>query len=116
MKFFLGLFCAALVAVIGSTYDANAQYTVCNNSPAVVQVCVWENCGGVVNTIPPCAVVLGPGQCFTWPTIPWCFVSDVDVNGVTYPVQPPGGCLPIAPPNPPNIICFGLPGIDAEIR
>ncbi len=117
MKFFSALLCAMLFAVFGSAAVKAQNYTICNSSPVAVNVCLIADCGGISTTLAPCPMLLVPGQCFTWPVPAGCFVTDIDVNGNLYPVQPAGTVVPIVPPNPPNFLVFGVFGIDsAEIQ
>ena len=111
-----GLLLAAIIAIlsIGATESAQAQtYTVCNSSPVMVTVCIWENCGGVRAQVMPCPVNLPPMQCFVWNLTPGCTAVAIDVNGTTYAILPPGVTTPLDPPNPPNLMTFGVWGPDS---
>lgn len=106
MKLIGGFLCALLLTVFVSLSAQAQTYVICNTSPVVVNVCVVADCGGVTFIPAPCPAILIPGQCFTWPVPAGCTVTDIDVNGVLYPVQPAGAVVPLAPPNPPNFLIF----------
>lgn len=114
MKIFISLLCTLFFAVLGSSStQAQTPYTVWNSSPGTtVSVCLQINCGGILSLLAPCSVSLATGVGQTWTVPVGCAPVAVRVNGTLYPIQAPGVCLPLAPPNPPNRICFGLNGAD----
>lgn len=117
MKFFSSLLCAILFAVVGSLSAKSQVYTICNTSPVAVNVCLIANCGGVTVTLAPCPVPLTPGMCFSWSVPAGCAITDLDINGSIYAVQPAGTVVPLNPPNPPNNVVFDPYGPDtAEIQ
>lgn len=94
---------AVLLLAAGAVSDALAQYRVCNHGNGPVILRVEGNCGGTPWQTP--YVMVAPGACVVIPTppIPPCVVTGVRRDtGAFYAV---GYCGPLAPPNPPFVIC-----------
>lgn len=108
MKFLSGFLFAVLLTALSSTVSAQMQpYMVCNSDTlSPVSVCLQIDCGGGLIFLAPCPILIPPQGCFTWNFPAACIPAMIEINGTFYPVMPPGSCLPLAPPNPPNQVCF----------
>lgn len=105
MKLLTGILCAVLFAVLG-TVDSQAQYTITNNSPVPVTVCIHTaNCGifGPFN-VPPGAVFVAPVP------IPPCQVTGLQYPCPGGPIYPVGFAGFLPPPNPPTRLSVGPTG------
>lgn len=116
MKFFSGFLFAVLFTALSSILSAQMQpYTVCNRDTVFpASVCLQIDCGGGLIFLAPCPILIPPQGCFTWTFPAACIPAIIEINGSFYPVMPPGSCLPLAPPNPSNQICFLINGANLD--
>lgn len=96
MKIVVGIICALLLVVLGTTSDAQAQttYYIGNGSTvAVLQVGIVTTCG----TLGPYNVA--PGTVLPVLIPAGCVVQGIKYNGQFFAIGYNG---PVPPPNPPN--------------
>ncbi len=94
MKLLVGILCAVLFTVVGTTTDAHAYLLTNSTSAPVNGIQIRTSCGifGVFN-LPP-----GPSS-INVPIPTSCNVGGILYSGMFFPVGYSG---PVPPPNPPN--------------